>query len=82
MDLVEEEDRGPAVGLPALACPGDHGTDLGSPGIDSGLFLERAVGMAGDYARKGRLPRSRRPVEDRTVRVAAFDRAAQGRSLA
>ena len=82
VDLVEEEDRRPARALPALAGALDHRADLGFAGVDRRLLLERPLGPGRGDPRQRRLPRPRRPVEDRAVRTPALDRRPQRRSLA
>ncbi len=79
MDLVEEEDRRPPPGSPALAGALDHGADLGATGIDRRLLLEGGFGVGGGNPRQRRLAAPRGAVEDRAVRPAALDRHPQGR---
>ena len=71
-----------AVAAPPLARPLDHRADLRPPGVDRRLLLEGAVGHPRRDPRQRRLPRPGRPVEDRRVRPARFDRRPQRRPLA
>jgi hypothetical protein len=65
VDLVEKEDRPLAAGAHSLGRPSDHRPDVGDRGGDRGELLEGRAGRRGYDARQGRLPASRRAVEDR-----------------
>ena len=78
VDLVEEEDRRPA-GRTAFPGALDDLPHLGAAGVDGRELLEGARRSRGDDPGQGRLAGPRRPVEDRAVRLAGFDRDTEGR---
>ena len=79
MDLVEEEDRRLVRSPAALLGARDHRPDLGAPGVDRRLLLERPTRSRGDDPRQGGLARARRAVQHCRVRLAGFDRGAKRR---
>jgi hypothetical protein len=81
VNLVEEENRRPAAPPPPLPRPLDHRPDLGFPRVHRRLLLKRPLRPSRRDPRQRRLPRPRRPIEDRAVGLAAFHRPPQRRPL-
>ncbi len=64
VDLVDEEDRAPAVQAQLLAGLGDHGADLLDPGEHGRKVDEVRTRLSGDDAREGGLSATRRAPQD------------------
>ena len=69
-----------SAAAPALGGAGHDLADLGPARLHGGQLLESRAGDARDDPRKGRLPRARRPVEDRRAHAILLDRRPQRRT--
>ena len=81
VDLVQEENRAPAVRPEPLPCARDHLAHLGHARRHRRELLELGTGRVRDHTGKRRLPASRRTVEDRRADAVLGDREPQGRLL-
>jgi hypothetical protein len=82
VDLVEEEDRALTAGAQAVFRPLEHVAHLLLARVHGRGLLERGAGVAREHARKRRLARARRAVQDHRVRPSLLDRGPKGRPLA
>jgi hypothetical protein len=77
MDLVEEQDRAPAVLADSLAGPLDHVAHVLDPGIDSAHLFEDPFGATGDGQSQRGFPGPGRAPEDRAGQPVLFDQATE-----
>jgi hypothetical protein len=82
VDLVEEQDRPLPVRAEPLPGARDHLAHLRDRRRHGRELLEVGAGRVRDHAREGRLPASRRPVQDRRADAVLGDRQPQRRLLA